>query len=55
MDAEGAELKASGVQVNYQSEGAGGCSNTTVALQDGGVLQVTGVARTVEQGSFMQL
>ena len=55
MDAGGSELKPSGVQVSYQSEGAGGCSNTTVTLQDGGVLQVTGVPRMVEQGSFMQL
>ncbi len=55
VDAQGVELTPSGVQVNYQSEEAGGCSNTTVALEDGNILQVTGVPRTVEQGSFMQL
>ena len=55
VDSQGAKVAPVGVQVNYQSLGAGGCSNTTVLLEGGSVLQVTGVPRTVQQGTFLHL
>lgn len=41
------------VRVNYQAYEAGGCSNSTVRPDGGGVLQVTNSDRTVPQGTVL--
>jgi hypothetical protein len=53
MDASGVVLRPETVQVNYQAAAEGGCPNTTVATDDLGVLQITGVDRAVSQGSVL--
>ncbi len=56
VDDNGVVLHAEAVKVNYQSWSAGGCPNTTVAVdQAGGVLQVTNTPRLVEQGAVLAL
>ena len=40
-------------RVSYQSEAAGGCSNTTVVPEAGGVRQITSVTRTTPHGSLV--
>ena len=39
------------LRVNYQAYEAGGCSNTTVQSDGGGIVQMTNAERTVPQGS----
>lgn len=51
VDASRTVLSPEAVSVNYQSEAAGGCANTTVALDDVGLRQVTSVERTTPQGA----
>jgi hypothetical protein len=55
VDETGALLVPRAVLVNYQSAVDGGCSNTTTALDGGGVLQITNVERTVLQGTSLRL
>lgn len=43
------------VTVNYQSYADGGCSNTTCFVDDIGVCQRTGTARTTAQGSALSV
>jgi len=42
-----------GYRVSYQSEEAGGCSNTTVVHGPGGVRQITAAVRTTQDGSLI--
>jgi hypothetical protein len=56
VDEAGAVLGPEAVRVNYQSAGDGGCSNTTVVMdQAGGVLQVTNAPRVIGQGVRLAL
>lgn len=56
LDDTGAVIRPEAVRVNYQAEREGGCSNTTVALDEtGGILQMTNAPRLVEQGSRLVL
>jgi hypothetical protein len=44
-------IRVSSARVNYQSEANGGCSNSTVAALDPGVIQRTATERTVPTGT----
>lgn len=43
------------VVVNYQSHAAGGCSNTTARIDEGGVIQRTATRRVTVQGARLAL
>ncbi|HET7489501.1 MAG TPA: hypothetical protein VFJ85_16360 [Acidimicrobiales bacterium] len=51
--ADGTVVTARGLSVNYQARSAGGCDNTTAALDGDGVLQTTNAERTVAQGAVL--
>lgn len=53
VDFSGRPLRASRVRVNYQSRTEGGCGNTTVVLDELGVVQATGVQRQMPQGAML--
>ena len=54
LDESGSEVRPAGVRVNYQSPEEGGCSNTTVGMDEaGGLLQVTNMPRVVRQGTVL--
>ncbi|OFW61898.1 MAG: hypothetical protein A2133_03085 [Actinobacteria bacterium RBG_16_64_13] len=56
VDDTGAVLRPAAVRVNYQFHHAGGCANTNSSVdQTGGIVQVTNVARTTEQGALLEL
>ncbi len=46
---EGVDIRPSHVRVNYQSRADGGCDNTTVGVDEIGVLQMTNAQRRVPQ------
>jgi hypothetical protein len=46
-------VRPSHVRVNYQARERGGCDNTTVAVDELGLLQVTSVERSVPQGATL--
>jgi hypothetical protein len=50
---EGGEMRPDRVRVNYQSRADGGCDNTTVSVDELGVLQTTAVRRQVPQGALL--
>ncbi|MBP1632820.1 MAG: hypothetical protein H6Q11_1108 [Acidobacteria bacterium] len=47
------ELRPERVRVNYQTRADGGCDNTSVALDELGVLQITAVQREVPQAAIL--
>ncbi len=49
----GKVVRPSYVRVNYQSRDKGGCDNTTVAVDELGLLQITSVERRVPQGATL--
>ncbi len=51
----GAAVVPEAVTINYQSHEAGGCANTTVRVDEKGLLQVTNAPREVEQGGRLGL
>lgn len=53
--ADGLQLSPGSVRVNYQARADGGCDNTTVALDELGVLQSTASQRQVPQGAVLPL
>lgn len=56
VDEDGVEVRPAGVRVNYQRYEDGGCSNTTVVLdEEGGLRQITGAPRTTPQGTVIPL
>jgi len=56
VDEHGRVVRPEAVRVNYQAPEAGGCSNTSVAMDEaGGLMQVTSVPRLVEQGTVLKL
>ncbi len=50
---EGEEIRPQRVRVNYQSRTDGGCDNTTVSVDELGLLQVSSVDRQVPQGAIL--
>jgi hypothetical protein len=50
---EGEVISPRAVRVNYQSRSAGGCDNTTVALDELGILQVTNSERQIPQDATL--
>jgi hypothetical protein len=53
IDADGGEVRPSGLRVNYQAHDAGGCANTVSAPDGVGIVQRTATTRTVAQGSVL--
>ena len=53
LDAAGREVRPGYVRVNYQSRADGGCDNTTVGVDELGVLQITSADRRVPQGAML--
>lgn len=53
IDATGAVVRPSGVEVSYQDHGAGGCTNTTCDVDDVGFVQRTNVPRTTAPGTVL--
>ena len=51
--ASGEDLRPAHVRVNYQTRAEGGCDNTSVALDELGILQVTAVQREVPQAAVL--
>lgn len=47
------ELRPERVRVNYQTRADGGCDNTSVALDELGILQITAVQREVLQAAIL--
>ena len=52
---EGDEVVPRAVRVNYQSRMEGGCDNTTVSLDELGILQATASQRQVPQGATLPI
>lgn len=55
LDDSGREIRPGQVRVNYQARGDGGCDNTTVSVDELGVLQITSADRRVPQGAVLPL
>ncbi len=55
MTAGGRVVRPEGVSVSYEASAAGGCDNTTVTVDDLGVLQTTNSRRLVRQGTVIDL
>jgi hypothetical protein len=53
VGADGTELRPPHIRVNYQSRSDGGCDNTTVSIDELGVLQTTATPREVPQGAIL--
>lgn len=51
--AAGERVEPRGLAVNYQATAAGGCDNTTVAVDGQGVVQTTNAARSVAGGAHV--
>ena len=51
--ASGEELRPQHVRVNYQPRAEGGCDNTSVALDELGILQITATEREVAQAAVL--
>jgi len=49
VTADGVDIHPPHVQVNYQSRADGGCDNTTVGVDEIGILQMTNARRRVPQ------
>jgi hypothetical protein len=49
----GEELRPQHVRVNYQGRPEGGCANTSVGLDELGILQITAVQREVPQSAVL--
>lgn len=50
---EGGAVRPDRVRVNYQSRADGGCDNTTVSVDELGILQTTATRRQVPQGALL--
>jgi len=55
LTATGQRATPGGLLVNYQDRAAGGCNNTTVRLDDRGVLQTTHSDQLVAVGTVVPL
>jgi hypothetical protein len=52
---QGKEVLPRSVRVNYQSRADGGCDNTTVSVDELGILQTTGTRRQIPQGATLPI
>ncbi len=55
MTASGSMVKPDATTVTYQSEEDGGCENTSVSVDDVGLLQITNAQRTTPPGTVISL
>ncbi len=55
LDADGLEHAVPRVRVNYQTRADGGCDNTTVGVDELGILQVTNARRRVPGGASLPM
>jgi hypothetical protein len=55
VTASGQRVTPRGLLVNYQARAAGGCDNTTVRVDDRGVIQTTHVDRVIAGGTVVPL
>lgn len=55
LDESGARLRPDRVRVNYQPVREGGCRNTTVGVDEKGLVQVTNAPRTTSQGEALSI
>jgi hypothetical protein len=55
LTADGEEIRPQRVRVNYQAHSAGGCDNTTVSVDELGLLQTTAARREVPQGAILPI
>jgi len=53
ITAQGEEIRPERVRVNYQSRADGGCANTSVAVDELGLLQTSATDRQVPQGAIL--
>jgi len=53
VTASGEELRPQRVRVNYQSHTDGGCDNTSVVVDELGVIQTTAMERQIPQGALL--
>lgn len=53
VTADGEPVRPRNVRVNYQSRSDGGCDNTTVGVDELGILQTTAVPRRIPQGAIL--
>lgn len=53
IDASGKQIVPTRARVNYQARRDGGCDNTSVIVDELGVIQATAVARQVPQGTVV--
>jgi len=53
VDEAGSRSRPGRVRVNYQTPGEGGCTNTTAAVDERGILQVTNTPRTTPQDAVL--
>lgn len=55
VDDSGRTIRPEAIMVNYQAADRGGCGNTTARRDRDGIVQETGVKRTVGQGTRLDL
>lgn len=55
VDEDGHAVRPAELRVNYERYWDGGCTNTTVEHDGGGVRQITGVRRTAKQGAILRI
>lgn len=55
LTATGERVTPRGLSVNYQTRADGGCDNTTVRVDDRGVVQTTNAERTVATGAVVPI
>lgn len=53
VTADGSDIRPGRIRVNYQSRADGGCDNTTVGVDEIGLLQVTNARRRVPQDAVL--
>jgi hypothetical protein len=53
VDTSGSEIRPNHVRVNYQAKQNGGCDNTSVVVDELGLVQATATPRQVSQGAIV--
>lgn len=53
VTAEGEDVRPHRVRVNYQSREDGGCDNTTIVVDELGILQISAAERQIPQGALL--
>ncbi|OFW66033.1 MAG: hypothetical protein A2Z12_10065 [Actinobacteria bacterium RBG_16_68_21] len=55
VNSAGAEVRPARVRVNYQGRGEGGCDNTTVVVDELGLVQATATQRQIPHGAVVMV